>query len=122
MAHFAQIDSGSGAVVRVVVIANGAIADSGGQESESLGIEFCQMLYGPDTHWRQTSYSARMRKNYAGIGYTYDSGRDAFIPPKPYPSWQLDEGTCRWLPPVPAPVDGGPWAWDEAGQSWQLLQ
>lgn len=122
MAHFAELVKQSGQVLRVVVIDNEAITDVGGQESELKGINLCRMLFGDSTEWRQTSYSGSIRKNFAGIGYFYDESRDAFIPPKPYPSWQLDEETCRWLPPVPAPVDGGPWAWDEAGQSWQLLQ
>ena len=58
------------------------------------------------------------RKNYAGIGYTYDAARDAFIAPQPYPSWVLDEVSCRWTAPVPMPSEGGPWAWDEDTESW----
>ena len=58
------------------------------------------------------------RKNYAGIGYTYDAERDAFIPPKPFDSWVLNEGTCLWEPPVPMPAEGGPFTWDESSQSW----
>ena len=58
------------------------------------------------------------RKNYAGIGYTYDAARDAFIAPKPWASWVLDEATCRWTAPVPMPSEGGPWAWDEDTESW----
>ena len=58
------------------------------------------------------------RKNYAGIGYTYDAGRDAFIAPQPFASWLLDESTCRWAAPVPMPAEGGPWLWDEATLSW----
>ena len=61
------------------------------------------------------------RKNYAGIGYTYDTVRDAFVPPKPYPSWVLNEATCLWGAPVPMPNEGGPWAWDEATLSWVAL-
>ena len=59
-----------------------------------------------------------LRYNYAGIGYTYDTARDAFISPKPYPSWVLNEATCRWVAPVPVPSEGGPWRWDEATLSW----
>ena len=67
---------------------------------------------------KRTSYNNNIRKNYAGIGYTYDTARDAFIAPKPYASWVLDEATCRWSAPVPMPSAGGPWAWDESTESW----
>ena len=67
---------------------------------------------------KRTSYNNNICKNYAGIGYTYDAVRDAFIAPKPFASWVLDEATCRWGAPVPMPSDGGPWAWDEDTESW----
>ncbi len=67
---------------------------------------------------KRTSYNGNIRKNYAGIGYTYDTVRDAFIAPKPYASWVLDEASCRWEAPVPMPSAGGPWAWDEDTESW----
>ena len=67
---------------------------------------------------KRTSYNNNIRKNYAGIGYAYDTVRDAFIAPKPYPSWVLDEATCRWGAPVAMPSAGGPWAWDEDTESW----
>ena len=67
---------------------------------------------------KRTSYNNNIRYNYAGIGYTYDTARDAFIAPKPYASWVLDEATCRWVAPVPMPSAGGPWAWDEGTESW----
>ena len=67
---------------------------------------------------KRTSYNNNMRKNYAGIGYTYDAVRDAFIAFKPYSSWMLDEATCRWEAPVAMPSEGGPWAWDEDTESW----
>ena len=67
---------------------------------------------------KRTSYNGNMRKNYAGIGYTYDTVRDAFIAPKPFASWVLDEATCRWTAPVAMPSAGGPWAWDEDTESW----
>ena len=67
---------------------------------------------------KRTSYNHNIRKNYAGIGYTYDTGRDAFIAPQPYASWTLDEATCRWQAPVPMPSEGGPWTWDEETLSW----
>ena len=67
---------------------------------------------------KRTSYNNNIRKNYAGIGYTYDTVRDAFIAPKPFASWVLDEATCRWGAPVPMPAEGGPWTWDEDTESW----
>ena len=67
---------------------------------------------------KRTSYNNNIRYNYAGIGYTYDTARDAFIAPKPYSSWMLDEATCRWEAPVAMPSEGGPWAWDEDTESW----
>jgi hypothetical protein len=66
----------------------------------------------------QTSYNGNIRKNYAGQGYTFDAQRNAFIPPKPFPSWLLDEDTCRWEAPIPYPTDGERYTWDEAAQSW----
>ena len=67
---------------------------------------------------KRTSYNNNIRKNYAGTGYSYDAGRDAFIAPQPFASWLLDESTCRWGAPVPMPAEGGPWQWDEATLSW----
>lgn len=74
--------------------------------------------YDPDTNQPSEDQSKAFRKNYAGIGYTYDSIKDAFIPPKPYPSWALNEQTCLWDPPVPHPTDGKAYYWDEENQSW----
>ena len=115
MAHFAELDSNN-TVLRVIVVDNKDTSDAYGQEQESIGIAFCQRLLGGT--WRQTSYNANMRKNYAGIGYTYDSGRDAFIPPKPFDSWQIDETTCQWTAPTPMPTDGKMYRWDEPTTSW----
>jgi len=67
---------------------------------------------------KRTSYNNNIRFNYAGVGYTYDTARDAFIAPQPFASWVLDEATCRWGAPVPMPSEGGPWAWDEDTESW----
>ena len=115
MAHFAQID-GNNVVMQVIVVHNNELLDNG-VESEAKGIAFCQSLF-PGTTWKQTSYNANVRKNYAGVGFTYDAGRDAFIPPQPFPSWVLDEASCRWITPVPYPQDGKQYAWDEAQQQW----
>lgn len=115
MAHFAEIDS-NGVVQRVIVVANKDTADANGNEAESIGVAFCQKLFGGN--WKQTSYNGNIRKNYAGIGYTYNAGIDAFVPPKPYPSWVLNNDTAQWEAPVPMPNDGKMYGWDEATQSW----
>jgi hypothetical protein len=115
MAHFAEIDP-AGVVIRVVVIHNDELLDDAGLESEAKGAAFCRALFGGT--WVQTSYNATRRKNFAGEGYAFDSQRDAFIPPKPFPSWVLDEDTCRWQAPVPYPSEGGLFAWNEATQDW----
>lgn len=120
MAHFAELNE-SNVVTRVIVVDNDKIRDAQGQESEAAGIAFCQSLFGAHTKWAQTSYNASFRKNYAGIGYTYDSSRDSFIAPQPYPSWSLNEDTCRWEPPIPYPSDDGQYEWDETTQSWEIL-
>lgn len=118
MAHFAEIDQ-NGIVLRVVVVSNQDTSDASGVEKEYIGAAFCERLLGGT--WKQTSYNGNMRKNYAGIGYTYDAQRDAFIPPKPYPSWILNEQTCLWEPPVAMPDDGKLYQWDEATTSWVEL-
>lgn len=117
MAHFAELDNNN--IVRtVIVVDNSALNDLPFPESEPVGVMFCQSLYGEDTIWRQTSYNANFRKNYAGIGYVYDVALDAFIPPSPYPSWILNTDTCVWEPPFPYPNDKKDYYWDEATQNW----
>ena len=113
MAHFAELVDGI--VARVIVVSNADTA-SNGVEDEAIGAAFCHNLLGGE--WVQTSYNGNMRKNYAGIGYTYDTARDAFIAPQPWASWVLDEATCRWTAPVAMPSAGGPWRWDEDTESW----
>jgi hypothetical protein len=93
MAHFAQMDGST--VTRVVVVHNNDAPD------EAAGVAFCKSLFGADTEWLQCSYNANMRKNYPGIGYTFDAVRDAFTPPRPGEDWMLDENTCRWIDPNP---------------------
>ena len=105
MAHFAEINA-SNIVQRVIVVAD---------SEEANGATWCSNLLGGT--WVQTSFNATIRKNFAGIGYTFDLVRDAFIPPKPYPSWVLNESTCLWNAPVPMPP-GGPWKWNENTQEW----
>jgi len=117
MAHFAELDENN-VVKRVIVVANKDTSDADGNEVESIGIAFCQSLFGANTIWAQTSYNGNFRKNYAGIGYTYRTDIDAFVPLQPYPSWILNLNTALWEPPVPYPNDGKQYNWDEATQSW----
>lgn len=119
MAHFAQLDDDN-KVTQVIVVSNAELLDEDGQESEARGVAFCQNLF-PGTRWAQTSYNGNIRKNYAGVGYTYDETRDAFISPRPFVSWTLDEATCQWTAPVPCPQDGRLYVWDEATLSWQEI-
>lgn len=115
MAHFAEIGLNN-TVLRVIVVSNDDCKDQHGNESETIGAKFCHDLLGGV--WLQTSYNGNMRKNYAGIGFTYDSTRDAFIAPKPFASWVLNETTCRWDAPVAYPTDNKQYVWDEPTTSW----
>jgi len=114
MAHFAKLENNI--VTQVIVVANQDILDENGQESEQKGINFCSNLLGGN--WKQTSYHAKIRKNYAGIGYTYNETLDAFIPPQPYPSWTLNNDIAQWQAPTPMPTDGKFYSWDETTKSW----
>lgn len=115
MAHFAKVNEQG--IVEQVIVAEQDVINSA--------------LFGLPSSWVQTSYNTHggvhanggtpLRKNYAGIGYTYDSVRDAFIPPKPFPSWLLNEDSCLWESPVPYPNDGKHYQWDEATTSWVLV-
>ena len=107
MAHFAQLD-GNNLVTQVIVVSNDDTSDSGGVETESIGVAFCQKLLGASTNWKQTSYNSTIRGNYAGIGYTYMSNvatlgvgsTDVFISQQPYASWTVGVGTATWYPPA----------------------
>tara|TARA_R110000823_G_scaffold170870_1_gene303397 strand:+ start:245 stop:604 length:360 start_codon:yes stop_codon:yes gene_type:complete len=116
MAHFAQIENNL--VTQVIVVGNEDILDGEGNESESIGAQFCTDLLGGT--WVQTSYNNNIRKNYAGVGDTYDNTRDAFIEQKPFPSFLLVEATCQWKPPVDYPDDGRDYEWNEGTTSWDL--
>lgn len=116
MAHFAKIDLNN-VVEQVIVVNNDVLLDSEGNESEQLGIDFCKSLYGQDTTWVQTSYNGNFRKQYAGIGFTYDETNDVFISIKPFDSWILDEN-FDWQPPTPYPTDGKTYSWNEENQTW----
>lgn len=104
MAHFAQLDENN-KVINVIVIDNLSCFDKENKvECEEMGIDACKSIYGEDTIWVQTSYNSNKRYNYAGIGYTYDSTADAFIPPQTYPSWVLNS-SYKWEAPIPKPQD-----------------
>lgn len=115
MAHFAELNE-TNIVKQVIVVHNKELLDENGNESEQKGIDFCVNLLGGN--WIQTSYNGNIRKNYAGAGFIYDPVRDAFIPPKPYESWILDEKTCQWKTPIAYPTDGKDYYWDEATINW----
>ena len=106
MSHWAEIDENN--IVLRVLVGNNSEPDEGEAFMNSLG-----------GTWVKTSYNGNIRKNYAGIGFSYDEGRDAFIAPQPYASWILDEETCRWEPPVPYPTDGIVYNWDEETTDWK---
>jgi hypothetical protein len=134
MASFAKLNS-ENIVVTVESVVNEVITNSNGIEQEQLGIDFLRTLYNePNAIWKQTSYNTiggihslggiPFRKNHAGIGYQYDSQRDAFISPKPFNSWILNETTCLWNPPIPMPNDASidnQYTWNESTLSWDLV-
>jgi len=113
MSHFAQINENN--VVIQVIVAEQDVIDTG--------------LFGDPSKWIQTSYNTfggmhrlggtPLRKNFAGIGFSYDSTNDCFVPPQPYPSWTLNPSTCLWEPPVPMPTDGKVYDWNETAQIWE---
>jgi len=137
MASFAKIGL-NGKVIEVQSVVNEVLHDSNGVEQESIGIDFLTKLTGWSI-WKQTSYNTRggvhliggtpFRKNHAGIGFTYDEDRDAFIPPKPYASWILNEDTCQWEAPVARPElteeqtdNNNYYVWNETNQTWDLVE
>lgn len=139
MAHYAKI-SDNNIVEQVVVVDNEDTLDKNGNESEFIATNFLQHVIGLDTNWLKTSYNTKggiyrdsitnepledqskaFRKNYAQIGYIYDEQRDAFIPPKPYPSWILNEFSCLWEAPIPRPTGNNFYKWNEETQSWDAM-
>jgi hypothetical protein len=129
MASFAKIGL-NGKVIEVLSVVNEVLHDANGVEQESIGIDFLTKLTGWAI-WKKTSYNTvggihknggtPFRKNHAGIGYTYDEDRDAFIPPKPYNSWILNEDTCLWNAPVAMPINENKYTWNELTLSWDLV-
>jgi len=126
MAHFAKLGEGNIVITVNVVHNNELLVD--GVESEQQGIDFLNNFFNTNDNWKQTSYNTgggvhklggtSFRKNYAGIGFTYDEAKDAFIPPKLYPSWILNEDTCNWEAPVTRPDDEKHYLWNEETTSW----
>jgi len=114
MAHFAKLGTGN-IVERVEVVSNDIAT------TEQAGVDFLNNLYNTRDVWKQTSYNNNIRKNFASIGYKYDQTRDAFIPPKPFNSWTLNETTCLWEAPVAYPTDGQRYTWNETNQTWDLI-
>jgi hypothetical protein len=130
MASFAKIGLNN-KVIEVLSVVNEVLHDSNGVEQESIGIDFLTKLTGYPL-WKQTSYNTQggvhnnngtpLRKNHAGIGYTYDEDRDAFIAPKPFNSWVLNESTCLWEAPVSKPNDEEKYTWNELTLAWDLIE
>lgn len=112
MAHFAELDEND-VVLRVVLVP---------EAQEARGEAFLRDDLGLGGRWLQTSYNGTFRKNFAGPGCKYDTGRDAFVPPKPYVSWVLNEETCQWDPPMPFPVAEGTWLWNEETLGWDQME
>ncbi|MBF9235580.1 hypothetical protein [Microvirga alba] len=121
MAHFAKVSDG---IVRQVIVAEPEFFEtfvdtSPGEWIQTSYNTHAGIHYGPNG---QPDGGIALRKNFAGIGFTYDRQRDAFIPPQPFPSWLLDEESCTWQPPVEYPQDGGIYRWDEATRTWVSAQ
>ena len=115
MAHFAKL--GTGNIIEKVEVVSNDIA-----LTEQDGVDFLNTLYKTRDVWKQTSYNNNIRKNFAGIGYSYDQTRDAFIAPKPYASWILNETTCQWEAPVAYPDDGESYSWNETNLNWEIIE
>ena len=130
MASFAKIGLNN-KVIEVLSVNNEVLKDSNGIEREDIGIDFLTKLTGYPI-WKQTSYNTHggvhdfggtpLRKNHAGIGYTYDEDRDAFIPKKPFNSWILNENTCLWESLIPYPQDNNKYKWNEQNKSWDIIE
>jgi hypothetical protein len=130
MASFAKIGLNN-KVIEVQSLVNEVLHDSNGVEQEAIGIDFLTKLTGYPV-WKQTSYNTHggvhdnggtpLRKNHAGIGYTYDEDRDAFIPKKPFNSWVLNEDTCLWNSPVVKPEDDNMYSWNESTLTWDIVE
>jgi hypothetical protein len=116
MAHFAKLDKNN--KVLEVHVVNNDVLDSDNEEQS--GIEFLTEWSNGYTNWKQTSYNATFRKNYAGIGFIFDEELNAFIAPKPYTKWILNKETCQWESPMPYPTDGQNYEWNNKKGEWEL--
>ena len=115
MAHFAKLGVGN-KILTVEVVSNDIAIN------EQAGVDFLNNLHGTNDVWKQTSYNGNIRKNFAGIGYKYDQTRDAFIPPKPFNSWVLNEEICQWEAPVALPDTENRYTWNETTTTWDLVE
>ena len=115
MAHFAKLGVGN-KILTVEVVSNDIAIN------EQAGVDFLNNLHGTNDVWKQTSYNGNIRKNFAGIGYKYDQTRDAFIAPKPFNSWILNEDTCQWEAPVAYPDDDNRYTWNETNLNWEIIE
>jgi hypothetical protein len=120
MAHFAKVTKG---IVQQVIVADPEFFESFVDSSPGQWVQTSYntrggIHYKPNSNEPSEDQSKALRKNFAGVGYSYDLERDAFIPPKPFDSWILDEFSCLWKAPIDPPTEGGPYEWDEENQSW----
>jgi hypothetical protein len=124
MAHFAKINKATNEVLHVSVVDNWNCVDGTGNEVEAIGIAYLEGVHGvhDDVYWNQTRYNHNIRKQYAGIGFTYDESADVFIAPKPYASWVLNNATWTWDAPTARPDDGKHYEWDETTRSWLEIE
>lgn len=118
MAHFARLNENN-IVTMVTVVSNDDMIDENGNEVEALGVAVCEAVIGAGP-WVQTSYNSTIRKQYAGVGFTYDADGDVFIVPSPFPSWVLN-ADYDWEAPIPEPSEGGPYRWNEETQTWDQI-
>lgn len=121
MGHFVKLDENN-VVIQGVVVNNAVFDDLPFPESEPIGVKFLQELYQDNAVWKQTSYNNNFRVRFAGLGFSYDANRDAFIRAKPYPSWILDNNTLEWEAPIPFPTDGRHYFWNETTQTWDVIE
>lgn len=115
--YYAQIDENN-IVLQVLAVADVGVYNADGSDNEEAGIAFLKRHYPNSFDWKHTRFDGSNRKNFAGKGFIYDGARDAFIPPKDFASWVLNEETCQYNPPIPKPNDGKGYYWDEATVSW----
>ena len=118
MAHFAELDENN-VVKRVIVVSNTDTSDAHGVEKEYIGAAFCERLLGGT--WKKTSYNGNIRKRYACVGFSYNEALDAFVPPKPYVSWVLNNTTADWDAPVAKPDDDKIYSWNESTLAWVVV-